>query len=418
MAGGPRSGYKAKHSLARASAVAVAVAMLAAFGIRAGLGIAWRDRVYRFGDSQTYRRLAENVVAGRGLVIDRRGGDVGPDVRRADRMPAYPLVLAGLTALFGENAVSLVLLQALVGAVAVWLAFLLGREVYSPLAGVIAAVAMALAPWQVYFATLALTECWSAALLLMTVLCAVRAVRRNKLSWSVGAGAACAALVTVHPEFLGLPALLLLAAVVVPGRRRWLAHWALAAAVVVVALLPWWVRNARVFGALVPATTRLGVTLYDSVRPGATGGTDMQFERERAREMQGLDELAYDAAYRRKSWDVMRSEPGRMVPLAMKKLGRLWSPVPNAWFAQAPFYRWASILGFVPMVGGALLGAVVLLRRVSALALLLVPVAWVTMVHSVLVGSVRYRVPIEPMLLVLSALAVAWVVEGERKADD
>ena len=67
MAGGPRSGYKAKHP--RACAVVVTVAMIAAFGLRAGLGIAWRDRAYRFGDSQTYRRLADNVAAGRGLMI-------------------------------------------------------------------------------------------------------------------------------------------------------------------------------------------------------------------------------------------------------------------------------------------------------------------------------------------------------------
>ena len=414
MAAGPRSGYrKTSH---RTHAVVLAVILLAAFGVRAGVGLAWRDRVYPFGDSQTYRALGDTLALAEGLVIT--DSEVGPARRHADRMPGYPVVLAILRNLFGPSVIPLVLLQAALGTIAAWLACLLGREVFSPLAGLLAAAAVALAPWQVYFATVALTECWSAAMLLAVVLCAVRAVKQQQLSYAAGAGLAAAALVYVHPVFLGLPAVLLVPAAVAPGRLRWLGHWALATVIVAAALVPWWARNASVFGRFVPATTRLGVTLYDGVRPGATGGTDMRFEQDLAPRTADLDEAAYDRWYRRRSWDLIRSDPWRVVSLAGPKFRRLWSPVPHADVAQAPFYRWASILAFVPMVAGAMLGLVVLLRRPGLLVLLLAPVAWVTMVHLLMVGSVRYRVPVEPMLLVVAAAAVGWVLQGQAGTDE
>ena len=193
----------------------------------------------------------------------------------------------------------------------------------------------------------------------------------------------------------------------------------MATVVVVAALVPWWVRDWAVFDRFVPTTTRLGVTLYDGLREGATGGTDMRFERELMSETSRLSELEYDAFYRQRSWEAVRADPGRAIRLAATKFGRLWSPVPRAAEAQSPVYRALSLAAYVPMVGGAMLGLLVLVRRrTGVLALLLVPIAWVTMVHLVLVGSIRYRVPVEPLAFLLAGVAAAWVIEGETQGDE
>lgn len=406
-----------RRSARRRAAVLVLI-VLAAFGLRAAFGLARRDGLYRFGDSQGYRKLGVGL-AERGR-LEMTDCPVGPAVRRADRMPGYPLVLAGLRRLFGEDEISLIMLQSAVGAAAAWLAWLLGREVFSPLAGLLAAAAVALAPWQIYFASVALTECWSAALLPAVVLCAVKAVKQRQRRWAFTAGLACAGLVYFHPGFLGLPVAMLILAVAAPGRRQWILYWSLAMSTFVAGMGPWQLRNVGVFGRAVPTTTRLGVTLYDGLRPGADGSSDMSFEEADARagETRGLSELAYDGHYRGKSWQAVCSDPPRVLRLAAAKFRRLWSPVPNAEEGRAVTYRWASILAYVPMVAGALLATVVLLRRPAVLLLLLVPVVWVTMVHLVMVGSVRYRVPIEPLLWVMAAASVAWVVQGETGTDE
>jgi 4-amino-4-deoxy-L-arabinose transferase-like glycosyltransferase len=409
-------GSKKRRLTSRSGRVALIVLMAVAFALRLGAGL-WLNRdgdhVYRFGDSQSYRTIGDSVAAGKGFVAT--GYACGPSPRYADRMPGYPLVLAGLEIVCGENTVSLLVLQALLGAAAVWLAWRLGCEVHSPLAGWLAAGAMALAPWQIYFATLALTECGSAALLMATVLCVVLAVRRDALRWSALAGLSGAALVYVHPGFIGLAPAYLIVAAVAKGRRRWLVHGLVGSAIVVVALMPWWIRNGSRLGGFVPTTTRLGVSLYDGLGDGATGASDMSFERALSPQTRGLDEVAYDAWYRKKSADALWADPGRAARLAGVKFSRLWSAVPNAAEGQTTSARWASLLAFVPMVGGAMLGLMVLLRRPWLLAMLLVPVAWVTMVHLALVGSVRYRVPVEPMLWVMAATAVAWVMVGQAR---
>lgn len=403
----------------RLGVVVMLVLLAVAFGVRLGAGL-WLERTRgieterELGDSRGYRNIAENVAAGRGLVMT--GLEVGPSPRYADRMPGYPLILAGLLAALGENTVSLVVLQSLVGAATVWLAWRLGREVYSPAAGRLAAAGVAVAAWQVAFAAVTLTECWSAALLTATMLCVALAVRRGRAAWAAMAGLAAAALVYMHPEYLGLPVAMLALAMIAPGRRRWLGYWALATVVLVAAMLPWWARNASVFGRLVPTTTRLGVSLYDGVHSDARGGSDMEFERRLASETAGLDEPAYDAMFREMSWRAMRDEPGRVAGLAWSKFCRTWSAVPGG-DRGGTMIRWASIVSFVPMVGGAML-AVALMRRRGLLLALAAPVVYVTLVHLVMVGSIRYRVPVEPLVWVLAGTAAAWVMEGgSRKGE-
>jgi hypothetical protein len=395
--------------------VAVVVLAVLAAGLRLGIGLARLDQVYRFPDSQGYRQLADSLTEGRGLVMtDVAGRDV-----RAGRMPGYPLILSWLHGAFGPSAAVVVVAQGLLAAVAVWLAWSVGRQVAGPAAGVTAAALIALSPWQVYFATVALTECWATVLLLMAVLCGLRAAaaERRWAAWSLAAGLATAGLIYVHPQSLLLLPLVGLAAAVAPGRGRWLVRWGIVATVCSVALAPWVVRNVEAVGHPVLTTTRLGATWYDGANEQATGASDMRFEQHLRHETDPLDEVAYDAYYRRRAWQAVRDNPRRALALAAVKLRRLWSPTPNLDEGQRPLYRWAGGLAYVPMVGGAILGALVLLRRPAALVLLAAPVVVVSAAAAVMVGSIRYRVPVEPMLFVLAGAAVAWVLRGSDVLD-
>jgi hypothetical protein len=76
-----------------------------------------------------------------------------------------------------------------------------------------------------------------------------------------------------------------------------------------------------------------------------------------------------------------------------------------------------SLAWCLPVFLTAILGLLVSLRRFRMLAWLLLPVLVFTLIHMVFVGSVRYRVPMMPFVLVLSGIGIWWVVSKVFKRD-
>ena len=130
---------------------------------------------------------------------------------------------------------------------------------------------------------------------------------------------------------------------------------ALAAAILaglVLAMAPWWVRNARVTGHFVPTTLQVGASLYDGLSPTATGASRMDFvapmtEAERRHPAAAGGRLSDGFEYRldrRMGSEALTwawAHPGRVAELAAIKLG-----APLEYLAQrAPFVRLADPTG-------------------------------------------------------------------------
>ena len=172
------------------------------------------------------------------------------------------------------------------------------------------------------------------------------------------------------------------------------------------ALLPWAVRNHRVTGGrLVVTTLWVGPSLYDGLNSEANGESDMAFFQ-RVQLRDGKSEYEVDRHYRRKAWKFASDEPARAAELAVIKLARFWSPWPNA----SQFRQWwvvaitATVFGLT--VIPAAWGAWLMRRRFRVLLLTVGPVLYFSAIHSVFVGSVRYRLPAEYPLSVLTAVGV------------
>jgi hypothetical protein len=73
----------------------------------------------------------------------------------------------------------------------------------------------------------------------------------------------------------------------------------------------------------------------------------------------------------------------------------------------------------IPLFGLAIAGAWTLSRRPAGgwlTALLLLPAAYVTLLHAFFVGSVRYRLPAMPMFAILAAVAIATLLGPSLKS--
>jgi 4-amino-4-deoxy-L-arabinose transferase-like glycosyltransferase len=230
--------------------------------------------------------------------------------------------------------------------------------------------------------------------------------RRPRLV-AVGTGLAMGAAILSRPSWaLFVPAAL--TAWIVGSRGKAAGRAAVVALATASVLAPWWVRNERVIGRFVPTALWVGASLYDGIGPQATGASDMAFVDEP--DVRALGESEQDAVFRARSLAFARSNPGRVAELVWIKLGRFWSPWPNADTLQGPGVAVASALVTVPVFALIALGAWDRRRDFRALVLLGGPLAYFCVLHMVFVSSIRYRIPGEVPAMGLAAVGLVRVL--------
>lgn len=181
---------------------------------------------------------------------------------------------------------------------------------------------------------------------------------------------------------------------------------ALAIALTITSLLPWAWRNMNEAGGWIWLTTNDGFTAYDSFNPEADGSSNQAKFRARLAETP-MPEVARSQYLSNEAKTYAVQHPGRVVTLAFAKLGRFWSPIPlSADFGRRWLYVMVCGLYAVPLFVFAAIGVWRggLGRR--ATLILLLPAVYFSAVHSLAVGSLRYRVPCDVPLAVLAAAGV------------
>jgi hypothetical protein len=115
-----------------------------------------------------------------------------------------------------------------------------------------------------------------------------------------------------------------------------------------------------------------------------------------------MDELERDAFFNQEAHQWIRAHPGQAMRLAGVKILRTWSPVPlSAEFGGSSLYFWVGLLYSLPLDVLILLGLWKGNLPRSAKVFLLLPAIYFTGIHAVSVGSLRYRVPVEPPMCVI-----------------
>jgi hypothetical protein len=122
------------------------------------------------------------------------------------------------------------------------------------------------------------------------------------------------------------------------------------------------------------------------------------------REFWPLDEQDQDAELTRRAISFAREEPGRVLRLAFFKLGRFWSPWPNAEGLLSPLLTLAGSIVELPLFGLMLVGGWARRRDLRVGIVLAGPVLYFCALHLVFASSMRYRIPGEMPALGLAAI--------------
>jgi hypothetical protein len=131
-------------------------------------------------------------------------------------------------------------------------------------------------------------------------------------------------------------------------------------------------------------------------------------------EVRDLSEVQWDRYFRDRAWAAARQDPSRVLILAWRKLLRTWSPTPNVQEYRRGLAAAVSGAWMVLLLGLAAIGLWARRRAARAWLVLLLPVILVTLLHMVFVGSVRYRVPTMPLVMILSAAGIDWLIARGR----
>jgi 4-amino-4-deoxy-L-arabinose transferase-like glycosyltransferase len=394
--------------------------MLAAFGLALLLRVAWVLAAQRkglaFNDTFFYHQAADGLADGRGYQwLDE------PTSRWP---PVYPGLLAVVYAIFGTDARHGELLNALIGAAAVPLVYLCGLRLLGRQGARLASALLAVFPGQILFA-----EALLAGTLYTTLLLAVLALclwlPRDRWWAALAVGVAIGVATETRGE--GLMLLILPLAIWWRPPARQLALVAVGVALVVT---PWIVRNAVEMDALVPVSTNGSQTFWAGHNPDAYGGPtydESAFRRDQPGFSAQRQELEDARRWRREAVDWMLGHPLQEALLVPRKL--LWlirgdSAIVGVWIQPGSADRpstlggsTAAMLGnvadlfFYGLLAFTLLAALVawrsrpLAREVRALWLLLG--AALVLYGFVLYGNFRYRVPLEPVMILLVAPLLA-----------
>ena len=104
-------------------------------------------------------------------------------------------------------------------------------------------------------------------------------------------------------------------------------------------------------------------------------------------------------------------DPHAFIQRMFLKFLRLWNVVPNAGEFQGNFYRFVSVASFGPVLVFSIAAVVIWRRRFPAFVPILMVIAYFTILHMVTIASLRYRLPVEPFLIILSAAPIGAVLQ-------
>ena len=372
--------------------------------LAAGLYIG--ERHFVGSDAGAYEIIARNLLAGNGF--DCHG-------YKAWYAPLYPLLLTVPFGLTAHPFLVTLLAQGLLVVGIQWLCWrltlLLGGR---PWAGVLAAAIVALDPLTFYYSVLLLTETLFTFLALLFLWLLVEAgTRPRRTAFWLVVGLVLGAATLTRPVMQAF-FLICAAGWLWYGERprtRRLREMLVVGLVAAAVMAPWVVRNYRIFHRYVPGTIVSGYALYAGNNPlnhlggGLGGGIDYDLTLVPGHDTLGEGEL--NAALTRQALAYMRAQPLHFVRMMPVKLARAWSPLPsdtsghNKWHELAVSFAWC--LPVFPLFLCGLWAA----RGTWRIAWPLYAFLGYTVVFiAVYFGTLRFRLPLHPLLAVWAALAL------------
>ena len=383
-------------------------------------------------DQVSYHALALRVLNGYGFTFDKNWWPMtAANSPTAHWSFLYTIYLVGVYKLSATPVAARVIQGLIVGFLHPYLVYLIGRRVFSPMVGVIAAGVTALYSYFIYYGGTLMTEPFYITAILGVLYLAIRLVdaedSKSELWLAGGLGLILGITLLLRQLFLlFIPFLFLWLWWACRKKKIFANLWisALSIGIMVLMILPVTAYNYSRFQRFVLLNTNAGYAFFLANHP--IYGTDFIPAREMEdyqslvpSELQSLDEAALDQALLQRGLQFVQDDPARYFLLSLDRIPeyfRFWPSSDSGMISNI-----ARVSSFGLAFPWMIIGLVIWFRsrwesKSSEFfqdpgTLLLLFCMVYTGIHIVSWALVRYRLPVDAVLILFTALALQTVYE-------
>lgn len=358
-------------------------------------------------DQISYDALARSLLAGQGYRFTEHWYPFTPaNTPTAHWSFLYPLYLAGIYRLIGYHPLGARLFQGIVGGALMCLfIYLIGRRIVSERVALLGAGLAAVYGYFIYSSVALMTETFFIVMVLLSLLVSLQLKDEPSLARWILLGLSLGVATLIRQTILLFaPVLFVWLFWELKGRIR-LWHFVVSLGMIVLLITPWTMRNYHVYRQFLPLNSNAGYALYASNHPHL--GTDWRNENivvPVPEELAGQNEAAINHALLRKGIGFVLEDPGRYLWLILDKALEYFQFWPSS--QSSSISNLARVLSFGLYMPFMLLGLLLSLSHWRNYIPLYLFATVHTGIHLISWPSIRYRLPVDAVLMLFAGLAV------------
>ncbi len=351
---------------------------------------------FYFSDSLIYEDCAMNILEGRGF------GDY-------ERAPLYPLWVALIYFLTGgKSLLVLRIMDSLMGALLSLVIYFLGKETYGRSVGAIAAIISSFYPMFIFLAGLQYPTLIGTLLVTVGLYFAAVIFRKNQIRLSALAGLsisiAALAIVPVGVLIIGVVLWLLLSSNL--ALKHKMAHSCVMLAFIMLPLIAWTTRNYVYHDKFIPvrqdAIRKMLLFEENGINHNSNAGVQeklMSMVKNRGMFFRHFRENFLNFFRLTPSEYLVSADPdyNARIHEKDKRITRTNK------FSQSQLSSVVSAMTFGAILAFAILGVICSGKDFRKSLLLLISILVLAVTYSFYFGKMRYRIPVEPLMIVLAA---------------
>ena len=343
-------------------------------------------------DTYTYLKIGEEIFSGK-------------IIQTPLHMPGYGIWMF-LFNFITQNNYGVIIGDIVISCLTVYVIYLLSYEIFKKKEiSIISALIFALYPFSIFYSISALSETLFVFLLLLSILM----FYRNDFFY--GSLLIILSIYIKPTSDIFAPFLILIFSLVIKkySFKKSIFHLCIYYTLYILLLSPWWFHNWKKYDGFVRINLSGGYHLYSgnnikNKTGGGIGGIDVDHNwSDEDIKYRGIE---FHNKFKKEAYDFIKENPKEFVNLTMIKFLRFWRMHPYTDEYKGTIYKLISTLSYGIILILSILFIFNSKKFLRIISPLLTIIFFTTAIHCITIASIRYRYPIEPILIIFASYTI------------